>query len=469
MKAVDQMGFKTPSAIQSQTIPALLMGHDIIGQAQTGTGKTAAFGIPMVQNTDLSQHSVQSVVLCPTRELAIQVSAELSKLASLKKGLKILPVYGGEAIQHQLKALKKGVHIVVGTPGRVMDHMKRKTLSFRDVKMIVLDEADEMLNMGFREDIEMILGTMPEKRQTVLFSATMPKPIMDIAKKFQNNPKLVKVTTEELTGANIKQFFYDTNVAEKLRLIVRTIQAHQLQLAIVFCNTKIKADRLAEALANQGIAAEAIHGDLNQNQRNTVLGKFKKGTTNVLVATDVAARGIDVNNVDAVFNFDIPLDPEYYVHRIGRTGRAGKDGQSFSFVCGSGDFKRLKQIEKYAKVKIERLQPPSMKDVFDIRKGHLIEQLKKSVEEGLPEKAYQMMDQFTEAGLSNRQLGAALLDIVLPQPSKEDEIPVQSEPKFRDRKRRDSGHFSKGKSGRKYSRKKGKSKGKGSFHKRRKG
>jgi len=422
LKAVEQMGFTTPSPIQEQTIPQLIQGNDIIGQAQTGTGKTAAFGIPLVQLANEQTSAIQSVVLCPTRELAMQVSEELKKIAQFKRGVKILPVYGGEGIQHQLRELKRGVHIIVGTPGRVMDHMQRGSISFDQVKMIVLDEADEMLNMGFREDIEHILDTMPSERQTVLFSATMPKPIMDIAKKFQRDPVLVKVTTEKLTSVNIKQFFYETKNSEKVGLITRTMEAFQFKLAIVFCNTKLRVDEVAQELSSRGLTAEGIHGDLNQGQRNKVLGRFKDGNTAILVATDVAARGIDVNNIDAVFNYDIPLDPEYYVHRIGRTGRAGNLGQSYSFVCGSNDFRRLKRIEQYSKSRIERIDPPSAKDVFLLRKQDMLEKMLERVAGDELASYYTMVDEFFQSGLSNRQLAAALLSFMLPAPAKEEKV-----------------------------------------------
>lgn len=424
-EAIKKMGFEKPSPIQSGTIPLLLDGRDVIGQAQTGTGKTAAFGIPMIQAAEADERSIQSVVLCPTRELAIQVSEELKKLASGKKGIRILPVYGGESIQIQLKALKRGVHVVVGTPGRVMDHMKRGTIKFDKVRIVVLDEADEMLNMGFLEDIEHILSSMPEHRQTVLFSATMPSPILKIAERFQDSPELIKVTKEELTGSNISQYFYDINAGDKVRLIDRTMKAYGHQLAIVFCNTRVQVDNVAAALTQMGIQAAAIHGDLNQSQRNKVLSSFKSGPVSVLVATDVAARGLDVNNVDAVFNYDIPHDPEYYVHRIGRTGRAGKTGQSFSFVSGSNDYRKLKRIEAYAKVAIERIDAPSLQEIYDQRKQNLFFKLEKLRDENIPEIYFRIMDEFIEKGISSRQLNAALLSVILPEPDKGDEIPTR--------------------------------------------
>nr|MBS0038053.1 DEAD/DEAH box helicase [Saprospiraceae bacterium] len=425
--AIEKMGFTTPSAIQQQAIPLMLEGNDIVGQAQTGTGKTAAFGIPLLQAIDQKDKSIQSLVVCPTRELAIQVSEELQRLSEFMKGVKILPVYGGEAMQHQLKALKKGVHIVVGTPGRVMDHMRRGTLVLDNIKIAVLDEADEMLNMGFREDIELILSTMPEQRQTVLFSATMPKPILDIAKKFQRKPIFVKVTSDKLTSTDVEQFFFDIKGSERMDTLVKTMQAYQQELAIVFCNTKLRVDEVAAALTSNGIRAEAIHGDLNQRQRNQVLAAFKSGKTKVLVATDVAARGIDVNDVEAVFNYDVPLDPEYYVHRIGRTGRAGKSGRAFSFVCGSNDFRRLKKIQAYAKVRIEKIEPPSREDISKLRKKALYEKLQNIIEENKIEDSYKLMDEFVSMGITNRQLSAALLSLLAPEPTvKTEHLPSES-------------------------------------------
>ena len=432
--AVEKMGFTEPSAIQDRAIPLILEGKDMVGQARTGTGKTAAFGIPILQKIDTNKNHIQSIVVCPTRELAIQVSEEIKTLGTFVKGLKILSVYGGEAMQHQLKFLKRGVHIVVGTPGRVMDHMRRGTLELDQVKIAVLDEADEMLNMGFREDIEFILSKMPEERQTVLFSATMPAPILDIAKKFQNKPTFVKVTTDQLTSVDVEQFFFDIPGNERMSTLVKNMQIFQHDLAIVFCNTKIRTDQVAETLSANGIRAEAIHGDLNQRQRNQVLSGFKSGKIKVLVATDVAARGIDVNNVEAVYNYDVPPDPEYYVHRIGRTGRAGKSGRAFSFVCGSNDFKRLKNIQKYSKVKIEKMQPPSAGELLDIRKKVLYDKLQTIVTEAKIESSYQLMDELVSMGISNRQLSAALLSLLAPE-IEEDKMAFEDEREEKKKKR----------------------------------
>lgn len=425
------MGFINPSPIQAQTIPLLLNGSDLIGQAQTGTGKTAAFGIPILEAVDDRLPHTQAAILCPTRELAIQVSEELGRLSQFKP-IKILPVYGGQAMQHQLRELKKGVHVIVGTPGRLMDHMRRGTVKFDKLKIIVLDEADEMLNMGFREDIEHILSTMPEERQTVLFSATMPRPIVELAKKFQRNPHTIKVTKDQLTSDQIEQFLYYVKGTEKVDTIARTMEAYQIKLAIVFCNTKIRVDEVAKALSDKGINADAIHGDLNQAQRNKVLSKFKNKTTNVLVATDVAARGIDVNNVDAVFNYDIPLDPEYYIHRIGRTGRAGNKGKAFSFACGRRDFTQLRKIESYSGIKIEKSEVPNEIDVYASLKKALYEKIKISIEEGKELPYYAIMDEYFEKGFSHRQLAAVLFSMILPEPPKPSDRPKREsrEPNF---------------------------------------
>ena len=422
LSAISKMGFENPSPIQQQAIPVLLKGKDIVGQAQTGTGKTAAFGIPLIQSIDPSEKNIQALIVCPTRELAIQVAAELGQLAKTSKSAKMLAVYGGEAISNQIKALKRGVNVVVGTPGRIMDHMRRGTISFNTVKMVVLDEADEMLNMGFLEDMEFILDTIPkEQRQTVLFSATMPAPILQIAKKFQNNPEFIKISRGELTSGNVEQFYYDIKGQDRFKALLQTLQARDHQLSIVFCNTKLRVDELASRLNENGIKADALHGDLNQRQRNQVLNAFKSGSTALLVATDVAARGIDVNNVDAVYNFDIPLDPEYYVHRIGRTGRAGNKGQSFSFVCGSNDFRRLKKIQAYSKVKIEKIPPPTQADIFKMRKSSLFDELKKRAEEKEIELHYQLLDDYLKMGIGQRQLSAALLSMVINPPKKDDQ------------------------------------------------
>jgi ATP-dependent RNA helicase DeaD len=412
-QAITEMGFTEASPIQSEAIPHLLAGHDVIGQAQTGTGKTAAFGIPLLEQIDVKNKNTAALVMCPTRELAQQVAQELKKLGKYKKGIVILPVYGGEQIQKQISALKRATHVIVGTPGRIIDHLERRTISFEHVKCVVLDEADEMLNMGFREDIEMILSKIPGEKQTVLFSATMPKPIMDITRRFQKSPKLVKVTKNELTVAAIEQIYFELSSSQRTEVMARLIDLHNLKLMLVFCNTKRKVDEVVQQMIELGYKADAIHGDLNQSQRNNVLSKFKNGRINILVATDVAARGIDVDNVDAVFNYDLPLDPEYYVHRIGRTGRAGKSGKAFTFVTGRNESGRLREIEHYAKVRIERHNPPSRKELLELSKQKLGSKIKEIT--ATPDQAIydKMIHDFMEEGITLHQLAAGLLKMYL--------------------------------------------------------
>lgn len=379
LSAVEDMGFTQPSPIQAQTIPYLLEGHDVIGQAQTGTGKTASFGIPIIDMVDVDNNKPQALILCPTRELAVQVEGEITKLAKYKKRLSSTCIYGGDPIDRQIRALKKGVQIVVGTPGRVMDHLDRGTLDLRQVGMIVLDEADEMLDMGFRDDIETILKTMPEERQTVFFSATMPKPILDLTKKYQTDPKIVKVLRKELTVENIAQHYYEVKSPLKIDLITRLIHVNQFTLSLIFCNTKRATDEVTEELIARGIQAEALHGDLSQAQRTKVMNKFRKGHCSVLVATDVAARGIDVENVEAVFNYDLPLDEENYVHRIGRTGRAGKSGTAINFVTGRRDLGRINDLERFIKTSIQKMSPPSATEMLEMKKDQLIVDVKRKV------------------------------------------------------------------------------------------
>ena len=409
-KAVADMGFTEASPIQSEAIPYIMEGRDVIGQAQTGTGKTAAFGIPALEMIDTQIRSVQALVLCPTRELALQVSEELKKLSKYKKALNVAAIYGGESIERQIRELKAGAQIVIGTPGRVMDHMERRTLRLDAVKMIVLDEADEMLDMGFREDIESILEQMPEERQTIFFSATMSKPIMSLTKRYQNDPQLVKVVKNELTVPNIEQLFYEVKGKAKVEVMSRLIDFYNLKLMLVFCNTKAKVDELVEELQVRGFQAEGLHGDLRQAQRNNVMAKFRAGTINVLVATDVAARGIDVDDVDAVFNFDIPLDEEYYVHRIGRTGRAGRSGRAFTFVVGR-ELHRLREIQAYTKVKIERGVIPSFEDIVGVKKAKFIEKVKEAIQEGGLDIYQEMLEQLNHAGFSTPDVVAALIKL----------------------------------------------------------
>ncbi len=379
LRAVADMGFEAASPIQAQAIPAQLEGCDMIGQAQTGTGKTAAFGIPLLQKLDSDNRKLQAIVLLPTRELAIQVAEEIRHLAKFMHGIKVLPVYGGQDIVRQIRALKEGTQVVIGTPGRVMDHMRRKTIRVDQVHTVVLDEADEMLNMGFLEDMETILSQLPEERQTVMFSATMPSAIAEIARKFQKDPVMVRVVKKELTVPEVTQYYYEVKPKNKVEVLCRLMDLYSPKLSVVFCNTKKGVDELVQALQGRGYFAEGLHGDLKQEQRDRVMNGFRNGRTEILVATDVAARGIDVDDVEAVFNYDIPQDDEYYVHRIGRTGRAGRVGKAFSLVVGKEVYK-LREIQRYCKTKIIPQAIPSLDDITDIKVEKTLDQVRELLE-----------------------------------------------------------------------------------------
>lgn len=371
LRAVQEMGFENMTPIQEQSIPVLLEGKDIIGQAQTGTGKTAAFAIPMIQSIDPDIRKPQGIILCPTRELAMQAAEEIRRLSKYMHGVRVLPVYGGQDIGRQIRALSQGVQIIVGTPGRVMDHLRRHTIKTASVKMIVLDEADEMLDMGFREDIETVLADMPEEHQMALFSATMPQEILDIAGKYQNSAVYIRVTPQELTVSAIKQAYYRVAKKDKVKALCRLLDYYQPVRSLIFCNTKRMVDEIAGQLKDKGYEAEGLHGDLSQGQRDTVMNLFRGGRCAILIATDVAARGIDVSGVDAVFNYDVPEDIEYYVHRIGRTGRAGRKGRSFTLISGREIFK-IRSIERICHTTIRERKMPSPEDIMRVKSEKLL-------------------------------------------------------------------------------------------------
>lgn len=380
LRAVTDMGFEAASPIQAQAIPVQMEGRDVVGQAQTGTGKTAAFGIPLLQKINPDSKKLQAIALCPTRELAIQVAEEIRRLSKYMHGIKVLPIYGGQDITRQIRGLKEGTQIVIGTPGRVMDHMRRKTIRCDHIHTVIMDEADEMLNMGFLEDMETILSQLPEERQTVMFSATMPAEIQNIARQFQKEPVTVKVVKKELTVPKVTQYYYEVKPKTKVEVMCRLLDMYAPSLSIAFCNTKRQVDELVQDLQGRGYFAEGLHGDLKQIQRDRVMSSFRSGTTEILVATDVAARGIDVDNVEAVFNYDIPQDDEYYVHRIGRTGRAGKEGIAFSFVVGREVYK-LRDIQRYCKTKIIPQAVPSLDDITAIKAEKIMEQVMEQIRE----------------------------------------------------------------------------------------
>lgn len=408
LNALTEMGFEKPSPIQAESIPQIMTGRDVIGQAQTGTGKTAAFGIPCIEAIDVKSKAIQAIILCPTRELAVQVSEELKKLSKFKRGFKTLAVYGGESIERQIRGLDAGAQVVVGTPGRVLDHLDRGTMKLDQVKMIILDEADEMLNMGFVDDIELILKKMPEEKQSVFFSATMPRQILDLTRRFQKDPIVVKITRTEVSNPNIKQQYFEVRSDMKVEAMARLIDINNLKLMLAFCNTKKKVDELVEELLGRGYTAEGLHGDMRQSQRNIVMSKFKNGLVSILVATDVAARGIDVDNVDAVFNYDVPQDLEYYVHRIGRTGRAGKFGSSFTFVTRR-DGGAIREIERYTKSIIEKAELPAAAQLAEAKLTRMAESLTQEIEKGELESYISIVKSLEEKGLSPEAVAAAAI------------------------------------------------------------
>lgn len=430
LRGITEMGFEEATPIQAKAIPIMMEGRDIIGQAQTGTGKTAAFAIPVLEKINTEDKHLQAVILCPTRELAIQVAGEIRKLSSFAHGIKLLPVYGGQDITKQIRSLKAGVQIIIGTPGRVMDHMRRHTVKFDNVHTVVLDEADEMLNMGFRDDIETILKDTPEERQTVLFSATMPGPIMEIAKTYQKNAEVVKVVKKELTVTNIEQYYFEVRPKNKAEVLSRLIDMYNPSLSIVFCNTKRKVDELVSDLQVRGYFAEGLHGDMKQSQRDRVMNSFRKGRAEILVATDVAARGIDVDDVDIVFNYDLPQDDEYYVHRIGRTGRAGKTGLAFTFVMGKEVYK-LKDIQRYCKTKINARPVPSLNDVTMTRVDNLFRDIDRLINEEDLEKMISVIERkINDEDYTALDVSAALLKMYLA--SKEADSTANKETDFGD-------------------------------------
>ena len=381
IRAAQDMGFEETTPIQAKAIPVILEGKDIIAQAPTGTGKTCAFGIPAIELVDTSDDNVQVLILCPTRELVIQVAEEITALSKYKKGVRVLPIYGGQQIDRQISALRKKPQVIIGTPGRVMDHIRRRTLKLDDLNMIILDEADEMLNMGFREDIDIILESVPEERQFVLFSATLAKAILDIANKYQNDPVKVNVVHKELTVPTIEQYYLEVRDANKVEVLSRLIDANNFKLSVVFCNTKRRVDDLCRDLQARGYSAESLHGDMKQLQRDNVMSRFRNGLIDILIATDVAARGIDVDDVDAVFNYDVPRDEEYYVHRIGRTGRAKRQGVSYTFAAGK-ELVKLRDIQRYTKSKIKLIKPPSIEDIQENKLSGIMDEVKEVLAEG---------------------------------------------------------------------------------------
>ncbi len=413
LRAVTEMGFEAPSPIQAQAIPVQTEGRDMIGQAQTGTGKTAAFAIPLLQKVDPRDKNIQAIILCPTRELAIQVADEIRKLAKFMHGVKVTPVYGGQEISRQIRSLKDGCQIVVGTPGRVMDHMRRRTIRCDHVHTAILDEADEMLDMGFLEDMETILSQLPEERQTLMFSATMPDQIRRIAETFQKDPVTVRVVKKELTVPEVVQYYYEVRRDTKVEVMCRLLDMYSPKLSMAFCNTKRQVDELVGELQGRGYFAEGLHGDLKQMQRDRVMNSFRTGATEILVATDVAARGIDVGNVEAVFNYDIPQDDEYYVHRIGRTARAGNKGIAFSFVVGREVYK-LRDIQRYCRTKIIPQAIPSLNDITEIKAEKIMDQVAEQISGSDLSRMVNLIEKkMLERDFTSMDVAAALLKMAM--------------------------------------------------------
>lgn len=410
-RAVKDLGFEEATAIQTATIPLIMAGRDVIGHSQTGTGKTAAFGIPAIELVDVKdKKNVQVLIVCPTRELAVQACEEIRKFAKYKDGVKTVPVYGGQPIDRQIKALKFGANVVVGTPGRIMDLMRRKLLKFQNVKMIVLDEADEMLNMGFKEDVETILLDVPEERQTILFSATMSPEIMRITDQFLKDPELVQMSHQQLTVPTIDQYYFEVPKGRKLDALCNALDVYDPGKAIVFCNTKKMVEELQNELQSRGYMAGGLHGDMRQVSRDQMLKAFKTGKNDILIATDVAARGIDVEDVDIVFNFDLPQDEEYYVHRIGRTGRAGKSGKSYTFVVGRNQLRDIRDLSRYTGQKIALQAIPSNADIHEIKQVELVKEIKGILEKGENLNQYmEIIDQLADEDYTSLDIALALI------------------------------------------------------------
>lgn len=420
-RAVEDMGFEEVTSIQAASIPLLLEGKDVIGHSQTGTGKTAAFSIPAIEKIDISKKGVQILILCPTRELALQACDQIRNLAKYKEGIKIVPIYGGQQIDRQIVALRRGAQIVVGTPGRIMDHMRRKTLKLDTLSMIILDEADEMLSMGFRDDMETILKDTPEDRQTVLFSATMSKEIIAITKQYQNDPEIVRVTHEQVTVPTIEQYYYEIPSGQKIEALSRLLDSYNPHRSMVFCNTKRMVDELVGELQLRGYSSNGLHGDIKQSARTQILNSFKSGGIDILVATDVAARGIDVEQVEAVFNYDIPQDPEYYVHRIGRTGRAGHDGRSFTFVTGRRQIQELMSIQNFTKSKIALQKIPTFDEVMEMRSAQFIEDVKNEINAGELDKYNGIVDALLSE-FTSIDITSALIKMLISKEAKDDNL-----------------------------------------------
>jgi ATP-dependent RNA helicase DeaD len=434
LQAVTALGFEQPSPIQAQAIPPALEGRDVVGQSQTGSGKTMAFAIPAVQMLDARERGVRVLIMCPTRELAMQVCESVHKLCMHKPGVKALPIYGGATYDRQIRGLRDGAQIVVGTPGRILDFVEKKILDLSELKMLVFDEADEMLDMGFRDDIDLLMKSVPETRQTLFFSATIDGPIRRLVESYTRNPAIITVEHKAMTVPTVEQRFYEVHFRSKVEVLCRLLDLENPRLAIVFANTKKAVDDATDALIGRGYAADRLHGDLNQIMRDRVMKNFRAGNVEVLIATDVAARGLDVDDIDLVVNLDLPYDEEDYVHRIGRTGRAGRSGKAVNLVSGREIF-LLQRIQRYAKVKIERHNVPSREEVEGKRVDAQFEKLKATLDEGKYTKHEDTVQRLLDAGHSSTDIASALLHLLMSESGRESEEIMEDRPKFERRPR----------------------------------
>lgn len=411
LQAITDLGYENPSTIQAMAIPPALTGEDLIGLSQTGSGKTAAFALPVLARIKVKDEFPQALIVCPTRELANQVCEEVFRLASHLKGFRAVPVYGGAPIDRQLRSLRKGAHIVVGTPGRLQDHLRRGTFDPKNIRTVVLDEADRMLDMGFRDEMEEMLSMMPEDRQTLFFSATMNKAVGGLIRKFGKNPRTIEVEKKTLTVEAIEQVSYEVRQRSRLEVLSRILDMDEPRLAIVFCNTRRVVDEVAETLNARGYAADRLHGDISQDQRERTLARFRKGVVEVLVATDVAARGIDIDEIDLVANYDLPQDPEDYVHRIGRTGRAGRKGRAVTFVYGR-DIYRLQNVERYIKQRIPRGRIPSLEEVDGKQADQMFDSIREKLEAGEWKDYSEQVDRLLDQGHTATDIASVLFNMI---------------------------------------------------------
>ncbi|MEQ1862517.1 MAG: DEAD/DEAH box helicase, partial [Chthoniobacteraceae bacterium] len=428
LKAVEKLGYEEATPIQSAAIPVLLGGRDLVGQSQTGSGKTAAFAIPAIEKIDAANRAVQALVLCPTRELAMQVAEEVAKLAFFKKGVRELPIYGGASYERQFRGLDAGVQFVIGTPGRIIDHLDRKSLKLDQLKMLVLDECDRMLDMGFAEDIERILASAPTDRQTAFFSATLPKLIRNMINKFSREPEHINIESATISAPMIEQVYYEVERRSKIEVLCRLIDIQDVKYGLVFCATKMMCDELTEALTNRGYSADKLHGDMSQQMRERTMKRFRDRKIELLVATDVAARGLDVDDIEVVFNYDLPNDAEDYVHRIGRTGRAGRAGRAITFVAGREIWK-MQQIQRFTRANIRREKVPSINELAEKRSAAFLEVLRDTLTKGDFKRYDAVVDELLSAGFSATDISNAAMHLLSQETAREAEKILEDDPR----------------------------------------